>query len=90
MQLLDGVLVALAVLAAAAIALSVTILAAGLAYQARPGAPHGGNWGVTRHRTVEPDVTCRRSRSPIPTTPVEPSYRADRRHCSAAAENPLR
>jgi hypothetical protein len=34
---------------------------------------------VTCHRTAEADVTCHRSRSQIPTTPVS-SYYADCRH----------
>ena len=57
MQLLDGVLVALAVLAAAAVSLSVVIAAAASAAR-RGQPPHGGT-----HRDLPPSL------QPTPSTP---------------------
>ncbi len=61
MQLLGGVLMALAVLVGASIAISLAMMAAGSG--ARPARP-------ARRRPAESDVTRHGSRSPIPTTTV--------------------
>ena len=58
MQLLGGVLMALAVLVGASIAISLAIDGDGL----------GGPDGPARRRPAESDVTRHGSRSPIPTT----------------------
>ena len=67
MQLLDGVLVALAVLVSAAIAVSLAMLAA-------PPSP-----GSASRRTAESGPTRPSTRSPTPTTPAR-SCCTDRSH----------
>jgi ABC-type nickel/cobalt efflux system permease component RcnA len=62
MQLLNGVLVALAVLVGAAITLSIVILAAAAVTQrghARPGGPGGASGELPRHSAAETDEARR-------------------------------